>query len=1114
MPDPDSGQGFISPSTADTNHHFVHDRTRDSAELAASSHPHASSRRSDFFDRRAPKLLFLAAVLLATAISALFAQSTSTAQADGGPVIAGQCAITSDGRIVCWGGEEGVPTEGSFTQISGTAFQGCALSDDGTISCWPSGRRSRFHPLPPSGDDFVWVSTGKNVHACGITAHGGVVCEGNNFTARSAGAIADEPPFGRYTQVSAGFHHTCALTDRGSIRCWGRNENGQLESPDSGKYVQLSSHGDTSCALKENGSIECWGANGEGQTDAPTDANYATINIRDYPCAITLQGGIVCWGTEGTEAVASSGYTFVSRIGNTVCAITTESALECFGGGNVVPPAELTQPGSVLQPQYGTPSVGRDDSDVPAPTPETTRLVTATRLIGPTGGSISSAVTEGRATITATADDGYRFLRWDGDASGTRNPLTITLSDHVFVTAIFEPIEPPESDRSSVDSRRTDLFATRILPEQTWQVGQPLNVTLPAATGGSGFINYSIKYEWNQDQTWTPSGVTFNPHTRRFSGIPSMTLNPNPNLRRFTVYLRANDRLRTGEWDELAFIVNLRPAPTAEPTPTAPDTLTARVVARRLADGRIEFALQPTGVERILPRSRTLSASPPVDQWRNTSDVVYEGQTLGRISARRLANGRTEFGFLPASGAERVLPRSRTFPSGSTTTDWLRSSAIEIPIPSHSATGPRPPSPEPEETRQPPIPEPEEDAVGEEEERSAVSIPPGAPQHRISVSVRARFHSGPGEIEIRVKATEDGDDVDLRHHNEQLRRIKVAKLGDGAWRSIRCLPLSNWNCVSPVVRSKNGRYEFAIRHLGSPDVVLLPRSAFGHKDFQRKPLIGDNWKTTGTTTIPNLSGQLYGLGSERPADALLKARISAEMLRYTKFEALLTYAADPQLRQAYADYLKAKRIVDEAGRLKKAASFARYLIDIGEIFLVAIEYPSRGVTAAATIDLVIREGLSPEHALFSEHKCGSRIPNAYKAPDAYLYMFQQVRNVLEVIKQGTDDWKDLHKQVRDSKSLNLVDAMRIDGLKRYIRGTGGPALALLESDVPGGLIASVRNRALASFAKRAGTCFANWYSNVQGPFFEAASYANDLSSFDRELRSRWVPYARFARGAE
>ena len=104
--------------------------------------------------------------------------------------------------------------------------------------------------------------------------------------------------------------------------------------------------------------------------------------------------------------------------------------------------------------------------------------------------------------------------------------------------------------------------------------------------------------------------------------------------------------------------------------------MSGRILARRLADGRTEFAWHVEGGDRALPRSRFFPANGSVGRWLNSSDIVVDGTVVGRINARQLADGRIEFAFTPA-GSERILPRSRYFPSDAETGRWLRSTLIE-----------------------------------------------------------------------------------------------------------------------------------------------------------------------------------------------------------------------------------------------------------------------------------------------------------------------------------------------------------------------------------------------------------------------------------------------------
>jgi alpha-tubulin suppressor-like RCC1 family protein/tRNA A-37 threonylcarbamoyl transferase component Bud32 len=232
------------------------------------------------------------------------------------------CGVGRDGVAYCWGSNaSGQLGDGTFTpRSSPTAVRWnggalaslaagwshtCALTRDGRAFCWGDNARgqlgdgtqssTRNTPTPVSGDLTFRALAAGAAHTCGVSARGTVYCWGQN----ASGQLGDGTSTDRsgptplatgleLVQVSAGGRHTCALDRAGNAYCWGQNNYGQLgngtleSSPvptrvsTAARFLTIRSSGSHTCAVATDGSDYCWGYNVEGQVGDGTRVHRST----------------------------------------------------------------------------------------------------------------------------------------------------------------------------------------------------------------------------------------------------------------------------------------------------------------------------------------------------------------------------------------------------------------------------------------------------------------------------------------------------------------------------------------------------------------------------------------------------------------------------------------------------------------------------------------------------------------------------------------------------------------------------------------------------------------------------------------------------------------------
>ncbi|AUC13900.1 hypothetical protein BTO06_01460 [Tenacibaculum sp. SZ-18] len=147
----------------------------------------------------------------------------------------------------------------------------------------------------------------------------------------------------------------------------------------------------------------------------------------------------------------------------------------------------------------------------------------------PTNGTYDDGTS---VTLTATPDAGYEFVEWSGDASGTTNPLIITMDADKTITATFAPIQRTLTVNATNGAVTTDPNPTN----GTYDDGTSVTLT---ATPDAGYEFV----EWSGDASGTTNPLiitmdadktitaTFAPIQRTLTVNATngaVTTNPNP----------------------------------------------------------------------------------------------------------------------------------------------------------------------------------------------------------------------------------------------------------------------------------------------------------------------------------------------------------------------------------------------------------------------------------------------------------------------------------------------------------------------------------------------------------------------------------------------------------
>ena len=220
-------------------------------------------------------------------------------------------ALTNDGAVWTWGrndcGQLGDGTEtnrltpfqiGGLSNITAIASGGnhtVALKDDGTVWVWGDntdgqlgdGTRGtyRITPVQVSGLGNIIAITAGYSHTVALKDDGTVWAWGSNSDGELGGGATSLPrltpdvvsDLSNVSAIIAGFYYTAALKNDGTVWAWGRNDMGQLgddttdirstpvQVGDLSNVTAITAGMSHTVALKNDGTVWAWGRNDMGQ---------------------------------------------------------------------------------------------------------------------------------------------------------------------------------------------------------------------------------------------------------------------------------------------------------------------------------------------------------------------------------------------------------------------------------------------------------------------------------------------------------------------------------------------------------------------------------------------------------------------------------------------------------------------------------------------------------------------------------------------------------------------------------------------------------------------------------------------------------------------------------
>jgi alpha-tubulin suppressor-like RCC1 family protein len=456
------------------------------------------------------------------------------------------------------------------------------------------------------------------------------------------------------TAIAVGSEHSCALLDNSAVKCWGRNQYGQLGYGDTdsrgdsvsemggallaidfgtGRTARAIAAGKNfTCALLDNFAVTCWGANSGGQlglgdtTERMSPTALPAIDFGsgrtaralsagdDHVCAILGDGALVCWGGAGNGRLGSGG---TSNIGDGTNEMGTKLAAVSLGSSSTAIAVSAGQAHTCVvftstevkcfgNGGSGRLGVGNQNDLGDLPSEMGTNLPAIDLGLGRTALAVSAGSEHTCALLDNAAlkcwgsgDSGRRGSSNRVNVGGSSDDMTALAAVNLGTDTTVNVATEPTAPRSVVG------VAGNTQASVSWGA--------PTSDGGSDITDYIVEYQQDGAATWS----VFADGTSNATGA---TVNGLTNARAYQFRVSALNAVNTSATSGASVAV------TPDTTTTTSTTTTTTTTTTTVPSGGSSGATPSAASTTTLPTSTTLMA---------TTTTVHSNTTVASPLARR-----------------------------------------------------------------------------------------------------------------------------------------------------------------------------------------------------------------------------------------------------------------------------------------------------------------------------------------------------------------------------------------------------------------------------------------------------------------------------------------------